>query len=365
MTIIAGSAGLYKRNDESIILSACEAELPQWQRYYNRLQFKGIYHQPDYIRLLTRYYYKDAEAELFIYSQGDEFVYYPYFKRRIPDYRVDGAEEASGGYSDIISSWYYGGPLVSREVPGLIEGFRRDFESYCCSQGIVSEFIRFDPYLENHRFVCPVNSDVQIQENRDVVYIDLRQTKEVIVKPYKKRYRLLKRALEQGVEISFQDNKKYLEDFCKIYHSEMERKKAPAGYLFDIDFFNDLLNIDSVYFIVLLKQGKCIGGDWVVGQGNRFHDYLRATEPGLWNLRINDLLIHENIFYFKQKGHHVYDLQGGRQGVIEFKQSFSPLRKPFKVARAIHMPDIYRSLMEACPGSDPSFFPAYRPRDKN
>jgi Acetyltransferase (GNAT) domain len=357
-----GSAPLPSAS-ESLVLTFEADDFERWWHYYHRLEQKGIYHQPDYIRLLETYYYKDAQAELFVFIQGDDFVYYPYFKRKIPSAGTNQSNHALNGYWDIISSWYYGGPLVSKYSSALVQAFRRSFESHCKSNGIVSEFIRFDPYLENHHLVTGGN--VSVKDNREVVYIDLTSEPDEIIRPYKKRFRLLKRALEHGVDVRFDDNLQHLESFYRLYISEMERKQAPNGYFFDLDFFRDLLKINKVYLMVLIKEGKCIGGDIVVGGEYLVHDYLRATDPNLWNMRINDLLIHKNIFFFKESRHRLYDLQGGRQGVIEFKRSFSNLRKPFKTGTAIHLPDMYRSFTAACPGSDETFFPAYRHRDKN
>ena len=54
-----------------------------------------------------------------------------------------------------------------------------EFSKYCKDTGIVSEFIRFDPNLNNHTYF---NDLMPITQNRHTVFIDLKQSKEDIWK---------------------------------------------------------------------------------------------------------------------------------------------------------------------------------------
>lgn len=346
-------------------LSSSSGDLEKWWFYYKRLEQGGVYHRPDYVRLLERHYYQESSAELFIYGDDRDFVYYPYFKRSLDSLHRIAENLRYKGYWDVISSWYYGGPLASNPAAAqrLAGPFRQCFGDFCRENKIVSEFIRFDPYLGNY---LAIGDDMDIVPNRDVVYIDLTLDRREIVSHFKKKCRKnIKRAQEGGVTVNYRDNERYLDRFSRLYTLEMKRKNAPAGYFFTRDFFEDLLRLDGVYFITLTRNGDFMGGSIAVGEGNVINDYLRATDPEFWHLRINDWLIHENIFFFKEQGYDTYDLQGGRKGVIEFKQAFSGLRKHFSVGRAVHLAEVYQDLADTASVNGNTFFPAYRENDKN
>jgi len=75
------------------------------------------------------------------------------------------------------------------------------------------------------------------------------------------------------------------------------------------------------------------------------------------------------MLYFKNKGVPVFDLQGGREGVYNFKKSFSKDRASFYTAGVVHNSSVYNELTrckEKYVVSDTSdFFPRYRLKETN
>lgn len=345
------------------ILRTREPDLSEWSDYYSRLRLPGVYHSPDYIRVLEGQC--GDRAELFLFGNEDRFAYYPFFRRSLGDLPfVKGAGTGLSDCSDIVTSWYYGGPLVSKEDDELIDRFRLEFGEYCRDQRIVSEFIRFDPYVGNDRYVT---GSVKVWNDREVVFINLQLSESDIVNGYDRKCRKnIRRARDAGVQVRFQWTEADIKKFHEIYDSEMKRKCAPKKYFFPTEFFFDLLSsVNGSVLTTIYVGGSFAGGSLVIQQGEMVSDYLRATDPSFWNLRINDYVVHRNAMFFKERGARIYDLQGGREGVFRFKRAFSSSTLWFRVGSCIHLPEEFRELCRLAPSLSEDFFPPYREKDTN
>lgn len=341
------------------ILPGTREHAPAWRALYERIPERGAYHDPEYV--LTLATSGLGEPELFAFEDQGETAYYPYFKRSLDDLPAASALGLTG-YCDIVSSWYYGGPLTSSVDPAFLDAFSASFDEACRDRGVVSEFVRFDPHLENH---CLARPPTEVIQNREVVGIDLTLSEDDFPSILKKRFaKGYRPAMRKGASVRFDGGEEDLKRFTEIYAAEMERKDAPAGYLFSREFFRRLLARRFMRLVTVSVEGRVVGGGILALGPKVAHDYLRATLPEYWNMRVNEFLILSNMLRLKEEGYALYDLQGGRPGVYEFKRSFSDLTRPFFVGRAVRIPEIYAELAAASPhGGD--FFPAYRQNEKN
>lgn len=356
------------------IFDSNETTLREWQRYYDSLEAKGIYHDPEYIKTLERHY--NHFAELFVFEvDNDNFVYYPYFRRNLAELPfADNCGYCNGEYFDIDSSWYYGGPLIraSQETnkSKLVKSFVGAFSKYCKESGIVSEFVRFDPNIMNHTYFEDI---VPVTRNREAVYVVLTQPEESIWNNMEGRARTsIRKAKKQDVTVNISGNKSHILRFYEIYAAEMERKKAPDHYLFEPEYFIDIFKrlegkIDLVYAEV---NGSIIsGGIFVHDNHNAAHYFLMATDYSYFQVQANSLILYEALKYYKGKGIRIFDFQGGRDGVFNFKKSFSKLRAPFFTSGIIHNKSVYDELVkykEKEAGKiAQGYFPLYRINDTN
>lgn len=346
-----------------------------WDYYYHRIESKGVYHCPAYLKTLELHY--KYPAELFIFEAGaNNFVYYPYFRRSLKTLsflqEVDGN---LGDYFDIESSWYYGGPLIqvddSKNIQPLIDSFVIAFSKYCRDTGIVSEFIRFDPNLNNHLYFKDI---MPLTRNRQSVIVDLKQPEEDIWKNFEGRARTaIRKAVRLGVKVhtSAQIDTDLLK-FDEIYKKEMARKNAPLHYHFQFEFFDSLRktlnqNIDLIFAEV---NGTFISaGLFLYEIEAAAHYYLMATEYQHQKYQANSLILYEAALYFKNKGIKIFDLQGGREGVYNFKKSFSKRRGDFYTGGIIHNHKVYKKLVQErekhADLKDGNFFPLYRIKETN
>lgn len=359
----------------SKIFNSSDRSMSDWNDYYHAINRKGIYHCPAYIKSLERHY--ESPAELFVYeADANNFIYYPYFRRdlnKLPFSHL--FEKKFGPYFDIESSWYYGGPLIQTErstyLDELVESFITAFSTFCKDTGVVSEFIRFDPNLGNHDFFKDL---LPLARNRKTVYIDLKQSETQIWKNFKGRARTaIRKAKKLGVSVHVaSQNDKELRKFFEIYTNEMGRKNAPRHYHFNYDFIKYLYeNInEQIKLIYAEVNGVFISaGLFIYDPEDTVHYYLMATLREYQKYQANNLIIHEAMLFFKKKGVCIFDLQGGREGVYNFKKSFSKNRARFYTAGIVHNPTAYEDLIrckEKYMGADTSdFFPRYRMKETN
>lgn len=356
------------------IFSSNNNELNKWERYYNRLSSKGVYHRPKYIKTIETHY-RDP-AELFILEYDDNnFIYYPYFKRSLSSLPfAKYCDFDTSAYFDIVSSWYYGGPILEGNnesvVDELVVSFGKAFSEYCRASNIVSEFIRFDPYLKNHSYFEKL---FPISKNRDVVYVDLKQTEDDIFQSMEGRCRTaIRKALKLGVKVRMMDRAEDINDFYEIYVKEMERKKALSHYFFDLNFISLLfeqMSSDIKLIIAELDGITVSGGIFVREPGQTVHYFLMATDYNYRQYRANNLILYEAILFFKKDGVKIFDLQGGREGVYKFKKSFSKNRAAFFTSGMVHNRPVYEELVRCREkyilSEDTEFFPLYRLRESN
>lgn len=339
-------------------------ELDAWQEWFDRLE-AGPYHSPTYINVLSgEFEYESERAELFVYGDKDAFVYYPYIRRNLTDLPfADDALDDPTLYSDIVSSWYYGGPILSTNDESLPTAFVDAFGEYCANAGIVSEFIRFDPLEQNHESFDVLDPEF----NRQTIHVDLTKSRDRLWDEFEKRNRnAIRQAQETRLVVEPTRSIADYEAFYDIYTNAMEARDASEHYRFPFSFFKQLLGTEDLSTLTVARyEGSVVGGAVVVHDDSLAHDYLRASNPDYWDMRVNNLLCYRTMMEMRSRGLERFDFQGGRPGVFKFKKGFSTEgRGGFHIGKRVHMPDLYRTLTDAAADhgidTDNGYFPAYR-----
>jgi lipid II:glycine glycyltransferase (peptidoglycan interpeptide bridge formation enzyme) len=278
---------------------------------------------------------------------------------------VDDSTVGLGEFCDIVSSWYYGGPLLSSktsETENLTKAFATAFHEYCTEAGIVAEFIRFDPNLRNHdTFAC-----LEPTFERETVPLKLDVSIDALWEGFERRNRnAIRQGRDSGIVVETTHNSKAIKAFFDIYTDAMEALNASSHYRFPLSFFYKLLDDRNLTtFLLATYEDTVIGGHVVVHDDTVAHDYLRASDPDYWDMRVNNLLCYTSLLQMRDRGLEIFDFQGGRPGVFRFKKGFSPDRREFHVGKRIHLPEVYDQLIEEAEraGIDTSgeYFPNYR-----
>jgi len=341
-----------------------------WSECYDRLDSPSPYHAPEYLtRLAGNFEHESEQAKAFVVEDGDELVYYPFLERSLRSLPfAETTDLPLDEYSDIVSSWYYGGPIASTGAnSALKDEFLDAFEAFCRETGIVAEFIRFDPNVENHAQF----KDLEPTHNRQTIPVDLNQSPEDIWDGYEGRnQRAIKQALDTDIVIEPSHEPADWAAFHEIYTNAMEARDAAEHYRFPLMFFESLLEQPALATILIARYHDDVIGGFIVLHDDRIgHHYLSASNPDYWDKRVNNLLYHEVVMHMQKTGREVFDFQGGRPGVFKFKKGFSPDRGAFYIGKRTHLPEVYEQLVvdASSHGIDTAsgYFPAYRVEQSN
>ena len=332
-------------------LSSCEEIITLLNRCKSDIQ-----QHPDYMRLFSEY--TGQKAAYLLYGDENDFIMVPYFIRPLEE-----------GYSDLVSPWYYGGPVCSSNDPGkmkeLARGYTDALSQYCESSKIVSEFQRLHPLLKNHELYTE-----NTFFDREIVYVDLRKSYDAIVSEYSRHTRKNLNKAERSSLIVKQDSRpEALAEFIRIYSASMDRKAAKPFYYFNQEFFSQLFSLlkKGALLLQVTLNGKAICSSIELGNGFILIDYLRGSEPEQFLLRPNDAVVDSVIRWAKESGYSYFILGGGNSndpndGILRFKKSFSATTASFYLYKKVHNKEMYKKLCKGREGlsfEQASFFPEY------
>jgi len=311
----------------------------EWDRLVGDLELNDILYSRGYYDLHSRFL--DAEAEMFTFSDGENYVIYPYLKKRINSLPFLASTSLARGkpFFD-ISNLEYGGPAVSGDRT-IVQEFLAGFHRYCMGHRIVTEWCRLHPYLENHRDI-PGTEEVQ-----DVFYVDLRKSAGQIFQEYEKTCRTaVRKAIKEGVEIITTRDRKDLDEFYAMYLRTMESHGSKAFYRYSRPFFDDLFRTlrDSIQLFAARKDGKAIAASLFLSGRDIAHYYLSGRDPASSGLYPNNLLLHEAILYYRERGCSIFNLggkYGHREGLARFKEQFTRTKKSYYRLKAVHNERVY------------------------
>ena len=328
----------------------------KWDEYLDEIDTSDVQYMCNYLKLFADY--EQGEALLCIYEDENGLVYYPFIKKSIDNTK----------YFDITGPYGYGGPLykVIKSQCELTRGFREEFDKYCNENNIISEFIRFHPLLDNHKYL---QNHLEVLEIKKIVYIDLTKSEEEIFASYKSsNRRAIKKAIRENVEV-FKDNNKF-QYFKEIYENTMDRNNATDYYYFNDNFFEKMNstmrnNIDYYYS---KRDDKILSAELVLYSSDFAHSYLGGTFSDFFQYRPNNILKHKIVLECKGRGIKYFILGGGyfpNDGLFNYKLTYNLTGiRSFYVGKKIHNHSIYENLVKEIFKEDEmenvNYFPLYR-----
>lgn len=131
-----------------------------------------------------------GKALLAIFENELGKIVYPFILRKIACQLND------TDIFDIVTPYGYGGPYIEGDRDN-IKNFRKMFEIYCQEQNIVTEDIRFHPFLENH---LPMEDYINLQYILKTTAVNLEGDLEYIRLKYKK---MNKRNIKQAKKMAY------------------------------------------------------------------------------------------------------------------------------------------------------------------
>jgi hypothetical protein len=370
------------------ILNSRGSDLIRWNELLENVAAKDIYFSPEYMELFGNTHDEESknfggEPQLAFFGDEEHFILYPFFKRQIC--QLDFYKELSLNYGqlyDIVSPWYFSGMLYHTDphkfddqlLADLTNRFLAKFNDYCVSNNIVSEFMRLHPFINNGKLVQSL--DGTVKKSSDVVYIDLSVDAKKIHENFTKPNRnCISKSKRNNVHVFLSTDAYYIDEFYRLYTSNMDRLNASKKYYFSQLFFYNLFKLLSGNSTLFVAEydGKVIAASLFIYKYGFVHYYLSASDPNFNKLCPVNLIIHEAIMWAKEKGNRILELGGGydlNDSLSKFKSSFSKDSIDFYTYSKIHNGHMYKLLCDARDEYDringnpenirSNYFPAYR-----
>lgn len=172
------------------------------------------------------FYYEDSFSRGINVVMKRDIANDVHFKNIIPE----------GKYFDFSCPYGYGGWLIEGENSGLLFS---EYEKWCTDNGIISEFVRFHPVLENHKY-CDKSYEIVVLGN--TVAMNLSSPEIIWTNIHSKNRNMIRKAKKNGIAIYSGRYPEIYREFREIYNGTMDKDNADKYYYFGEDFYESILN---------------------------------------------------------------------------------------------------------------------------
>lgn len=296
----------------------------------------------------------EGDPVLFVVrNEADQVVMcWPGLRRAIPE---------TDSY-DLTSVYGYGGPLIrlDRLTAGALDAL---FDAMLCNR-IISLFSRMHPFFnEDIEELAPYLTKVS-----DVPIIDIDRQPETLPSYSRDHRSSIKRLMRRGAEVIIDWDLEYLDEFVELYHQTMRGIGARSYFLFEQNFFDELVKATDFKAILhfVKMDGINICGSLMLQTGDILHGYLAGVRPEYRHLAPSKMLYKSAHEWAIEHGLKAVILGPGRpqegDSLLKFKQGFGRSTLPLYVFRRVLDPSAYEALcsLRGIVPSDTQHFPAYR-----
>lgn len=313
-------------------------EKEHWNQVIQATHAHDFYHTWYYHQLCAT----DSHPFLFVFEKEGHFVAMPLLKRNIED----------TSYFDCTSVYGYAGPVSNLDFrdmpPSLLQQFLQTFLHFLKKEKIVSVFTRLHPLIHQH---FQPGQTGGLYDNGKTVVIDLTPPIAEQRLRYRKAFRSkINQLRNKGYQVRQGINEDDIASFAAIYLQNMQRLGANTNYLFDKNYFKQLLQATSFQSHILLAsfEGRDTAGVFTTCCNNTMQLHLAATHEDFIHDSPMRLLVEEASILGKSKRMQYLHLGGGVGGqqdsLFNFKSGFSDQCLDFKTWRLIADTATYKAL---------------------
>lgn len=337
-------------------------------------------------------YYLSSYTKAFqLHGDGEPFLFYfegegirsinVVMKRDIGSDERFNSELPQGKYYDLATPYGYGGFLIEGKPTEFnIKCLDKEYSTFCRQQGIVTEFCRFHPVLENAK---ALESMYDISWLGKTIVMNLDSRERIWNNLTSKNRNMVRKAQKAGVEIFWGRSPHLFKEFTPMYNATMDRNNGRDYYYFGDDFYTsvlcDLKYNALIFYAVYL--GKPVAMSMVLFANQMMSYHLSASDRQFQSLAPTNLLLYEAACWGCENGYKSFHLGGGlgskEDSLYRFKSCFNrDSNIQFAVGRKIFDEEAYMQLVKMrAPGlqldkreddtgfpkqASVSFFPQYR-----
>lgn len=333
----------------------------QWDTVVRSFADYDTYYLSGYVRAFQLH--GDGEPLLFHYEKNGTRGINVVMKRDVAkDPRFAGKLEENT-YFDFSTPYGYGGWIIDGNDT---EALFAAYEAWCRRNGIISEFVRFHPVLENHKGKEPVYQVIPLGET---VTMDLSSPETIWANIISKNRNMIRKAQKNGIRIYTGRYPEIYETFREIYNGTMDKDNADSYYYFSEEFYQsvleDLPQNAQVFYAVL--DGQVIAASIMLSCNGRMNYHLSGSLREYAHLAPSNLLLYEAALWGCANGCKTLYLGGGvgsgEDSLFKFKRAFyrgDDLYR-FHIGKKIFIQETYDLLVNMRQDLPESgFFPYYR-----
>lgn len=319
----------------------------EWKEILKLNCFDDIYYQNEYAESLK--IHGDGSPLLIYYEGKSVKLFYVVMKRDIfEDVNFRGYLKQEELY-DFETPYGYGGPIVIGDFSKKEqEKFKEELKLYCIEHGVVSQFVRFYPLLNNWVYSGIFD---ELKELKETVFIDTENEENIFKNMDSKNRNMVRKAIKNEITI-VQDKGERLDDFIRIYEHTMQMHDADEYYTFKRGYFEYLIEHmrDNVCFFYAIYKEQIISASMFFYNKDIMHYHLSGTEPEFRHLAAANLLLYEAAVWAAQNNISKLHLGGGMtkgDSLFGFKKQFNKYGQvPFVIGKTVFMMDKYEELLD-------------------
>jgi len=332
----------------------------QWDSIVRSFKDYDTYWLSGYVRAFQ--IHGDGEPRLFFYEHGSTRGINVVMKRDISkDERFKGLIEENK-YFDIATPYGYGGWIIEgNETEDLFKAYSAHLER----EGIISEFVRFHPMIQNHEACRDFYEVIQLGE---VVHMELSSPEDIWNNIVSKNRNMIRKAMKNDIHIYNGRFPDIYKTFREIYNGTMDKDNAEEYYYFAPEFYSsvleDLPQNSQVFWAEM--EGKVIAASIMLMANGRMNYHLSGSLREYSSLAPSNLLLYEAALWGNANGYKTFYLGGGvgsgEDSLFKFKRAFfkDDLNK-FHIGKKVYIPEKYEELLSLRKEiGNPGFFPKYR-----
>lgn len=223
------------------IISTNDSE--RWDNIVKSFKDHDVYYLSGYVKAFELH--GDGKPLLFYFENGSTRAINVVMKRDISDDKHFVGKIEKGQYYDISTPYGYGGWIIEGENTDKLD---KEYSEYCFDNNIVSEFVRFNPYLEDMSWLENIYN---IRKIGKVVSIDT-SNKDLIWSNISPRSRTkINKTRRLGAEVEISKNTEDIDVFLPLYKKTMDRNEADRYYYFKKSYFKELMQALRDNFLII------------------------------------------------------------------------------------------------------------------
>lgn len=323
----------------------------QYDVYYLRGYVKAFQIHGDGEPML--FYYEDASIRGINVAMQRDIALLPGFQGMID----------ANTYFDFATPYGYGGWLVAGN--GSTKRLFSEYACWCQNHGIVSEFVRFHPLLENAEYASDFYDTTCLGHT---ITMDISSEKCIWDNLTSKNRNMVRKAEKSGIKVYHGRHAALFKVFKSIYDATMDRDHASTYYYFRWEFYQSMLDDlpESAQIFYAELDGQVIATAIILSANGCLHYHLSGSNPQFRHLAPSNLLLYQVARWGCANGCKTLHLGGGvgakEDGLFSFKKSFYRGDKTqYCIGKKIFLLEEYNRLcaINSIP-LNTGFFPAYR-----